>query len=118
MRRIAFYTTAAGRCPVQETLDQLPDKSVQKIAWVLRLVRDLEWVPASYMKKLAGTDDIWEIRADLAGDSFRLLGFLDGADLIVVTHCFAKKTQQTPRREIELAEQRRSDYLRRRHDDG
>ena len=65
MRRTQFYWTAAGRCPVQEHLDTLPDKTVRKIAWVLRAVRDLERVPANYLKKLVNTDDIWEIRVDV-----------------------------------------------------
>ena len=42
MKEIRFYTTAAGRCPVQEHLDDLPDKTVQKVVWVLRVVRDLD----------------------------------------------------------------------------
>lgn len=50
MRRIRFYTTASGRCPVQEFLDELPDKTAQKVVWVLRVVRDLDRVPANYLK--------------------------------------------------------------------
>jgi phage-related protein len=118
MRRIAFYTTGAGRCPVQEHLDVLPDKTVQKIAWVLRAIRDLERIPAKYLKKLGGTDEIWEIRADVGGDTFRVLGFFAGSDLIVLTNSFQKKSQKTPRREIRLAEDRKADYLSRRLTNG
>ena len=114
MKEIRFYTTAAGRCPVQEHLDDLPDKTVQKIAWVLRLVRDLERVPGNYLKKLINTDDIWEIRVDVGNNTFRLLGFFDGQELIVLTNSFQKKTQQTPPSEIQLAEERKADYTRRR----
>ena len=42
MKEIRFYTTATGRCPVQEHLDALPDKVAQKVAWVLRVVRDFD----------------------------------------------------------------------------
>ena len=114
MKQIRFYTTAAGRCPVQEHLDDLPDKTVQKIAWVLRLVRDLEHVPANYFKKLVNTDDIWEARVDVGHNTFRLLGFFDGRELIVLTNSFQKKTQQIPPAEIRLAEERKADYERRR----
>lgn len=99
---------------MQENLDGLPDKTVQKIAWVLRAVRDLECVPANYLKKLVNTDDIWEVRADVGHNTFRLLGFFDGRELIVLTNSFQKKTQQTPLSEIRLAEERKADYLRRR----
>ena len=118
MRQINFYTTAAGRCPVQEALDDLPDKTVQKIAWVLRVVRDLDHVPANYFKKLVNTDDIWDVRADVGRNTFRLLGFFDGKALIVLTNVFHKKSQQTPPAEIRLAEERKADHIRRRCNHG
>ncbi len=118
MKQIVFYTTTAGHCPVQEHLDDLPDKAAQKVAWVLRLVRDLERVPANYLKKLADTDDIWEIRVDVGRDTFRLLGFFDRRKLIVLTNFFMKKTQKTPPAEIRLAEERKADYTYRRRDNG
>ena len=86
MKEIRFYTTAAGRCPVQEHLDSLPDKAVQKIAWVLRAVRDLNRVPANYLKKLVNTDNLWEVRVDVGRDTFRLLGFFDGREFMVLTN--------------------------------
>ena len=114
MRQIRFYTTATGRCPVQEYLDDLPDKTVQKVAWVLRVVRDLDQVPANYLKKLVNTDDIWEVRVDVGRNTFRLLGFFEGKAFIVLTNAFQKKTQQTPPTEIRLAEERKADHMRRR----
>ena len=95
MKEIKFYTTASGRNPVQDHLDELPDKTVQKIAWVLRVVRDFVHVPTNYLKKLVNTEDIWEVRVDVGRITFRLLGFFDGRDLIVLTNSFQKKTQQT-----------------------
>ncbi|TPE45059.1 hypothetical protein FJM67_16735 [Maribrevibacterium harenarium] len=45
--------------------------------------------------------------------TFRLLGFFENDDLVILTHGFQKKSQKTPKREIALAQARRSDYLRR-----
>jgi hypothetical protein len=45
---------------------------------------------------------------------FILLGFLDGAELIVLNHAFTKKTQKIPNNEIKIAEQRKKDYFSRR----
>jgi phage-related protein len=42
------------------------------------------------------------------------LGFLESGNRIILTNGFAKKTQKTPDREIELAAQRKRDYLRRK----
>jgi phage-related protein len=72
-------------------------------------------VPQQYFKKLVGTEDLWEIRSQMAGNSYRLLGFFDGATLLILTSAFAKKQQKTPSREIQLAHQRRTDYLQRRN---
>jgi len=53
-------------------------------------------VPAKYFKKLTNTDDLWEVRAQVGNNIFRLLGFL------------------IPKKEIQLAETRKKDYLKRR----
>jgi phage-related protein len=114
MCEVQFYRNASGDCPVEEFLDDLGSKQAQKVAWVLKLVRELPLVPKQYLKKLEGTDQLWEIRTEFGGDAFRLLGFWDTGNLIILTSGFAKKTQKTPNREIELAAQRRRDYLNRK----
>ena len=114
MKQINFYRTSSGRCPVEEFLDSLTGKQAQKVAWVLQLIEDLNTVPRQYFKKLVNTDDLWEVRIQFGGNIFRLLGFLDGEDLLILTSGFAKKTQKTPPQEIATAEQRKRDYLRRR----
>ena len=103
MREICFYRTVSGRSPVEEFLDSLSSKQAQKVVWVLRLVEELERVPESYLKKLSGTENLWEVRAQQGGDTFRLLGFFDGPQLVVLVSAFAKKSQKTPPREIARA---------------
>jgi phage-related protein len=114
MIEIQFYRTESGACPVEEFLDGLNAKQAQKVLWVLRAVRELPQVPKQYFKKLAGTADLWEVRAEFGGDAFRLLGFWDTGRLVILTNGFAKKTRTTPEREIALAEQRKRDHLNRR----
>jgi len=99
---------------VEVFLDSLGSKQAQKVLWVLRAVRDLPRVPLQYFKKLEGTADLWEVRAEFGGDAFRLLGFWESGRLIILTNGFSKKTQKTPEREIALAEQRRRDHLSRK----
>ena len=114
MKQVNFYRTSSGRCPVEEFLDSLNGKQAQKVVWVLQLIEDLDTVPRQYLKKLVSTDDIWEVRVQFGGNIFRLLGFFDGDELLILTSGFAKKTQKTPPQEIATAEQRKRDYLRRR----
>ncbi len=91
MREIIFYRTDSGKCPVEEFLDSLNAKEAQKVTWVLRLVEELPRIPSQYFKKLANTNDIWEIRVILGGNIIRILGFWDGPNLVVLTHGFHKK---------------------------
>lgn len=95
-------------------MDSLSGKQAQKVTWVLQLIEDLGVVPRQYFKKLVNTDDIWEVRIQFGGNIYRLLGFLDGNELLILTSGFAKKTQKTPRKEIATAEQRKRDYFSRR----
>ena len=115
MRKINFFTTESGNKPVQEFLDSLSDKQAEKILWVLRLIREYEKVPRQYLKKMINTDGLWEIRTVQSGNAFRLLGFFDGNELIVLTNGFQKKTQKTPKKEIVLAQKRKKIYLARKN---
>ncbi|TFI55162.1 type II toxin-antitoxin system RelE/ParE family toxin [Mastigocladus laminosus UU774] len=117
MREIIFYRTDSQRCPIEEFLDSLSGKQAQKVIWVLRLIQEIDSVPSQYFKKLVNTDDIWEVRVNVGSNTFRLLGFFDQDNLIILTNGFAKKTQKTPSQEIELAEQRKRDYLSRKQND-
>ncbi len=116
MREIHFYKTANGKSPVEEFLESLPAKQSQKVTWVLRLIEDLPIIPSSYFKKLVNNDGIWEVRVKTGSNIFRLLGFFDGAKLIVLDHAFQKKTQKTPKQAIKTAEERKRDYFARRSD--
>jgi phage-related protein len=114
MKRIEFYKSANGASPVEEFLETLDDNQAKKVLWVLRLVRELNPIPSNYFTKMVNTDDIWEVRVQYGGNIFRLLGFFDGAKLIILAHGFQKKTQKTPKQHIELTESRKRDYLSRR----
>ena len=114
MRTVTFYRSTDGTCPVEGFLDSLTGKEAQKVAWVLRLVEDLPIVPSQYLKKLVNTDDIWEVRIQFGNNIFRLLGFFDNGQLIILNNGFAKKTQKTPPQEIDIAERRKQEYLARK----
>ncbi len=114
MREIKFYTTNKGKSPVEEYLDSLSDRQVEKIFFVLDIVESMPIIPRTYFQKLESTDGIWEVRVQFGGNIFRLLGFFDGLDIIVLSHAFTKKTQKIPEKEIKLAEKRKANYFARR----
>jgi phage-related protein len=113
-RTVVFYRTAHGKCPVEDLLNALPGKVAQKIAWVLTLLEDLDFVPATYFTKLPGTDEIWECRISLASNAYRILCFFSSESSVVLTNGFVKQTKKTPRSEIERAEASRKDFIKRR----
>ncbi len=89
------------------------DEKVQrKIEYALDLVRYERQVPKKFFKSLINTDGIYEIRVITAFKSIRILCFLDDGNLVVLTNCFIKKTQKTPKKEIILAEKLKKEYLK------
>ena len=113
-RTVIFCKTPDGKCPARDFLDSLPGKAAQKVIWVLRLLEDMNIVPSSYFKKLLGTQEIWECRIQLGSNAYRILCFFAENSAVVLTHGFVKKTQKTPKVEIEKAEAYRKDFLKRR----
>lgn len=114
MKTIHFYRSESGACPVEDFLDSLSGGQAQKVTWILQLIEDLEIIPAQYFKKLVNTDDLWEVRIQVGNNAFRLLGFLEGKQVVILNHAFQKKTQKTPEKEILIAEARKKEYLKRR----
>ena len=86
-------------------------KIQEKIEYVLDLVRFEKQVPAKFYKLLEGTDGIWEIRVITTFKSIRILCFNDKGNLVILTNCFIKKSQKTPKKEIKLAEKLKNEYL-------
>ena len=74
------------------------------------MVEDLQRVPETYLKHIENTDGLYEIRVQLGSDIFRIFCFFDQGQLVVLANGFQKKTQKTPKQEIELALTIKADY--------
>jgi len=89
------------------------DEKVQlKIEYVLDMIRFEKRVSTKFFKQLQNTDGIYEARIITSFKSIRILCFFDGGDLIVLSNCFVKKTQKTPKKEIKKAEKIKTEYLK------
>lgn len=88
------------------------EKVREKIGYVLDLVRFEKQVPKKFLKYLENTDGIYEVRVITTFKSIRILCFFDNGNLVVLANCFVKKTQKTPKKEIELAEKLKKEYLK------
>jgi phage-related protein len=110
MKEIIFYRLN-NKSPVEDFLDSLSSKEVQKVLWVLKLIEELNNVSSKYYKKLKNANDIIEVRVSLGNNSFRLLGFEYEDKFVVLTNGFKKKSQKVPKSEIDLAIKRKKEYL-------
>jgi len=107
---VYFYKTSSLKCPIREFLDSLSGKAARKITWVLKLIEEIDVVPKKYFKKLVPYD-VWEVRIDFSGNTYRILSFIYNNSQLILTHGFIKKTQKTPKNEIEKAIAYKNEYL-------
>jgi len=86
------------------------DKVKSKIVWTLELIEDMERVPETYLKHMENTDGLFEIRVQQGNDIFRIFCFFDQGKLVILANGFQKKTQKTPKQEIEKALKIKKEY--------
>jgi phage-related protein len=92
-------------------LAEQPLKVRERIYYVLNLVRQVERIPETYFKHLEGTDGLFEIRVDVGSNTYRIFCCFDEGRLVVLLNAFQKKSQKTPRGELERAERLKADYF-------
>lgn len=80
-----------------------PDHVQAKMEWTLNLLRVMPRVPEKYFKHIEGAKGLYEIRVEAAGNIYRIFSFFDKGNLVVIGNAFQKKTQKTPKAEIERA---------------
>ena len=83
-------------------------KVKDKIIWTLELIEEIERVPETYLQHMQ--DGLYEVRVKLASGIFRIFCFFDEEKLIVLANGFQKKTQKTPKQEIEKALKIKKEY--------
>lgn len=112
MREIVFYESDFGNKPVEEFLDSLGSAPRAKFVRTLELLQIQQMVPAKFWRKLSGTD-LWEVRVEYAGNIYRVLAAFAKGNRVILLHGFQKKSQKTPRQDMEIAQQRQRRYFQR-----
>ena len=103
--RVTYYVSPSGSIPVRDFLDGAGPQSKTKALRILQHAEEygLQGI-TSYTKKLSGTS-LWEIRI-IGRDNVRILFVTCVEKEIVLLHGFYKKSQKTPRKDIDLALER------------
>lgn len=90
---------------------QLKPEVKKKFNWTLQLIATVERVPSKFFSHMEGTNGIYEVRVEVGSDIYRVFSFFDKGQLVILVNGFQKKSQKTPKKEIELAEKLRKQYF-------
>lgn len=94
----------------EDFLVEQPKKVQDKIFKIIEAIETLERVPSNYLKHLTGTNGLYEARIQLGSNIWRVFCFFDGEKLVILMNGFQKKTQKTPKSEIDKALKIMADY--------
>jgi phage-related protein len=87
----------------EDFLKSQPQKVQDKIYKIIEAIETLERVPSNYLKHIESTNGLYEARIQLASNIWRVFCFFDNGNLVILLNGFQKKTQKTPKNEIEKA---------------
>ncbi len=96
----------------EDFLSKQTQKVQDKIYKVLEAVETLERIPSNYLKQITGTNGLYEARIQLGSDIWRVFCFFDKGSLVILLSGFRKKTQKTPKSEIEKAVKLMNEYYK------
>jgi phage-related protein len=104
------YQTENGARPIKDFLLALPDEDRAAILEEMEYVREHGTSVARHLRK-----DMYEVRAFYNTKAYRILFACEGRfnHVLLALEGFQKKTQQTPKAQIKVAEQRLADWRRR-----
>lgn len=110
-RQIIFYEHYF----VEFYLDQ-DEKVQEKIDYVFKIIKSVQKIPKKFLDHMTGTDGLFEIRIEFEGNIFRIFCCFDKGNLVVLFNAFQKKTQKTPKKEIQMAIKLKQEYFRSKQD--
>ena len=85
-RKIIFHKGYFTKFYVEQSA-----KVQEKIEYVLRIVRQVERVPKTFLQHMEGTDGLFEIRVEYGSNIFRIFCCFDHGNLVILFNGFQKK---------------------------
>jgi len=83
----------------------------RKFNWTLKLLATVERIPIKYFKHIKNSSGLYEIRVEVGSNIFRAFSFFDKGHMVILINGFQKKSQKTPKKEIEKAEKLKKQYF-------
>lgn len=110
--KVIFYEKECGETPAEDFLNSCDIGMRSKMSGSIAVLQEKGSLTREpYSKHLE--DGIFELRAVKGSNISRVLYFFYYGGKIILTNGFIKKTQKTPRKEIELAKKYRADFIER-----
>lgn len=88
-----------------------PEKVQNKIFKVLGIIETQQYIPIQYLRHIQGTKGLYKTRFKLGSNIWRVFCFFDEDILVVLLNGFQKKSQKTPKVEIERAKKLMYEYI-------
>lgn len=107
--QVLFFEKESGEAPALDFINSLDDKMAAKIYRLLMMIsQNGPELREPYSKHL--DDGIFELRAKVGSNISRILYFFFVGNRVIVTNGFIKKTQKTPKSELDKAKAFRTEY--------
>lgn len=112
-----YRTVIAYKDYFEEFLKAQTPKVQSKVLQILRIIEEIEIVPRNHLKHIEGTNGLFEIRVIFGSNIFRVFCFFDNGNLVVLLSGLQKKTQKTPKSEIDKAVRLMNEYYTEKQED-
>lgn len=86
-------------------------EALKKLYHVLTLIMLLEKVPKKFLKAIEGRKGLYEIRSEYGGETYRVFCCFDEGNLVILFNGFQNKTQRTPQKQLDKAEELMKKYF-------
>ena len=86
-------------------------KVKSKFQYVFELLKQVEMVPKKFLSPMTGYEGLFEIRIEFQSNIYRIFCCFDKGNLIILFNGFQKKSQKTPKKEIEKAMKLKEEYF-------
>lgn len=88
----------------------LSEKESKKIKYILSLLEREDRLPTKFIKHIQEQGNLYELRMKYESNIYRVFFIFDNDCIVVLFHGFQKKSQKTPKSEIEKAVKIRTEY--------
>ncbi len=83
----------------------------EKIKYIFELIKQVERVPEKFLVPMTGYEGLFEIRIEYESNIYSVFCCFDEGNIVVLFNGFQKKSQKTPKTEIERAVRLKREYF-------